>query len=92
MVRWSRVDGQWSRGLDHRPPLLAPLGDARPSTIDHRPLRVELIPARRGMVASRSHLRPMLSPMRFVAERIIPAYLDSLDQELEKALARLPAR
>ena len=78
---------KWSVGRS----LLAPLGDARPSTIDHRPLRVELIPARRGMVASRSHLRPMLSPMRFVAERILPAYLDALDQALEAALARLPA-
>ena len=33
----------------------------------------------------------MLSPMRFVAERILPAYLDALDQALQAALARLPA-
>ena len=42
------------------------------------------------MVAPRNHLGPMLAPMQFVAERILPAYLDALDRALEDALARLP--
>lgn len=42
------------------------------------------------MVASRRQLQRMLSPMRFVAERILPAYLEALDRALEDALARLP--
>jgi hypothetical protein len=32
----------------------------------------------------------MLSTMRFVAERILPAYLQALDRALEDALTRLP--
>jgi hypothetical protein len=32
----------------------------------------------------------MLAAMQFVAERILPAYLDALDRALEDALARLP--
>jgi hypothetical protein len=32
----------------------------------------------------------MLATMQFVAERILPAYLDALDRALEDAVARLP--
>ena len=42
------------------------------------------------MVAARDHLGPMLATMQFVAERILPAYLDALDRALEDAVARLP--
>ena len=42
------------------------------------------------MVATRDHLGPMLATMQFVAERILPAYLDALDRALEDAVARLP--
>jgi len=42
------------------------------------------------MVATRDHLGPMVATMQFVAERILPAYLDALDRALEDAVARLP--